>query len=49
VNTNFFKSFVSVLIPAVYDPPIGLHEDSGAQISVWVPPVAGATSAATGT
>ena len=36
-------------VPAVNDPPVGLHEDGGAQVSVAIPPVAGAGGAAAGT
>ena len=35
-------------VPAVNDPPVGLHEDGRSQVSVSVPPVAGAGGAAAG-
>ena len=38
-----------VVVPRVNHPPVGLHEHSGAEVLVRVPPVAGAGGAAAGT
>ena len=42
------QSLLVLAVPAVYDPPVGLHQHSRAQVAVTVPPVAGAGRAAAG-
>ena len=39
VSTEFLKSFISVLIPGVNNPSIGLHKDSWPEIVLWMPPI----------
>jgi hypothetical protein len=38
------ESLIGILISGVNHPSVGLHEDGGAKIAVWVPPVGGARS-----
>lgn len=39
----FIQAFTGRLIAAVYDPAIGVQQRSRSEISVAIPPVAGAT------
>ena len=39
VTTQHLKSFVSVLVARVNDPAVCLHQDSWAEVVLWVPPV----------
>ena len=42
------QAFPRVLVAAVDDPAIGLQQDGGAEVTVAVPPVAGARRGAAG-